>query len=446
MKKQKKAAQSTTSSTAGGNASSKSTDKTQGTGSTAQDAESLLKADHRKVEGLFQKFEQASSTDEKEELAHQICTELMVHTDLEEKIFYPACRDGGVESEVLNEAQVEHDGAKVLINELLNQSAEWEFYDAKVKVLSEYIKHHVREEEKGDGIFAKAKEAGIDMDALGQRLQARKTDVMAKAEAQRLDPPIAKSLFSRLNQQHRIQQEELGMNRQMSGRHRDEYGRFTSDDDDYGNGRSRQSRSRYEDDEDHRRGRQSMSGRHRDEQGRFMSDDDDYRGGERYSQSRSRYEDDDDDRRSSRSRSQGGWFGDPQGHAEASRRGWEQRQSGDTDYRGSSRSRYEDDDRERGYSSRSRSSGRYEDDDRRSMRGGHQGERGWFGDPQGHSEASRLGWEHRQSRSRYEDDDDDRRSRSSSRGRGSSRSQGHGGWFGDSEGHSEAARRGWENR
>jgi hypothetical protein len=176
--------------------------------------------------------------------------------------------------------------------------------------------------------------------------------------------------------------------------------------------------------------------------------------------SRSRREDDDDDdrrgSRGGRDHGQGGWFGDPRGHSQASRRGWEERGSSryeddDDDYRsrGSrsrSSSRYEEDDDDdyRGRSSaRSRSSSRYEDDDDDEGRG-------WHGDPRGHAEAARRGWETREregtarsrSSSRYEDDDDDDRRRGGSRG---SR-EGHGGWFGDPEGHSQASRRGWRNR
>ncbi len=117
------------------------------------DAIALLKADHRKVEGLFEKFESAKGTAKKQALVHQICTELLVHTTIEEEIFYPAC-EGGVEEDDLEEAYVEHDGAKVLIGELVASSPNTPFYDAKVKVLSEQIKHHVKDEEKrAEGLF-----------------------------------------------------------------------------------------------------------------------------------------------------------------------------------------------------------------------------------------------------------------------------------------------------
>jgi hypothetical protein len=144
-----------------------------------QDAIALLKADHRKVEGLFEDFEKASGDGRKRKLAEQICMELTVHTVIEEEIFYPACK-GQVEQDDLDEAFVEHDGAKVLIAEIEAGGPDDDFYDAKVKVLSEMIEHHVEEEEKrSEGIFAQAKKAGLDMDALGEELAARKEALVA---------------------------------------------------------------------------------------------------------------------------------------------------------------------------------------------------------------------------------------------------------------------------
>src|SRR4051812_10282935 len=132
-----------------------------------QDAIALLKADHRKVEELFEQFEKASGDGRKRKLAEQICMELTIHTVIEEEIFYPACM-GKVEEKDLNEAYVEHDGAKVLIAEIEAGGPDDDFYDAKVLVLSEMIEHHVEEEEKrSEGVFAQARKAGLDMDALG---------------------------------------------------------------------------------------------------------------------------------------------------------------------------------------------------------------------------------------------------------------------------------------
>jgi hypothetical protein len=144
------------------------------------DAVSLLRADHRKVEDLFEKFQKARDKDRKQALAQEICTELTIHTMIEEEIFYPACT-GQVEDDTVDEAYVEHDGAKVLIAELLQGNPEDEFYDAKMKVLSEDIKHHVKEEEKrGEGLFAQAKDAGVDLEALGEKLKTRKEELMAE--------------------------------------------------------------------------------------------------------------------------------------------------------------------------------------------------------------------------------------------------------------------------
>jgi hypothetical protein len=153
-----------------------------------QDAIALLKADHRKVEDLFEKYESARS--KKADIAHQICLELTIHTMIEEEIFYPACREAGVESDMMDEANVEHDGAKVLIAELENGSPDDEFYDAKVKVLSEEIKHHVKEEEQKGGIFSEARKADLDFAALGERLLARKKELMAKFQQSGLPTPV----------------------------------------------------------------------------------------------------------------------------------------------------------------------------------------------------------------------------------------------------------------
>ena len=150
------------------------------------DAIALLKADHRKVEALFEKYQSARGR--KAEIAHQICLELTVPTLIEEEIFYPACREAGVESDMMAEAYVEHDGAKILIGELENGSPDDEFYDAKVKVLSEEIKHHVKEEEQRGGIFTEARKAELDLAALGERMAARKKELTAQF-GKKLPPP-----------------------------------------------------------------------------------------------------------------------------------------------------------------------------------------------------------------------------------------------------------------
>jgi hypothetical protein len=153
------------------------------------DAIAQLKADHRRVEDLFAKFKAAKGADKKRGLAKQICAELTVHTILEEEIFYPAC-DGAVPEDLLSEAHVEHDGAKVLIAEIEAGTPDEEFYDAKVKVLSEQIEHHVGEEEKpSEGIFSRARAAKLDMEEIGTRLSARKQELVAQFKAEGVPTP-----------------------------------------------------------------------------------------------------------------------------------------------------------------------------------------------------------------------------------------------------------------
>ena len=248
---------------------------------TASDADptELLKTDHRHVEQLFGSFEKATDADQKSQLAAQICTELMVHTLIEEEIFYPACK-GHLEQRLLEEAQVEHDGAKTLIIEIRAGSPADQFFDAKVKVLSEEIKHHVREEEKSDGILARAQEAGVATPDLAKQMAALKQELMEQAKAGTLGPPVTRSFRVRTNAGMKQLSQEHNMARGSSAtmeRERDERGRFVSDDDDDRDYRRRSSsRSRYDDDDRLR----SMPARN--DEGRFVS-------------SRSRYDEDDDD-------------------------------------------------------------------------------------------------------------------------------------------------------
>lgn len=160
-----------------------------------QDAIALLKADHRKVEDLFEKAEKARDDGRKEKLVREICIELMVHSTIEEEIFYPACQGKIADEDLLDEAYVEHDGAKVLISELLESSPDNKFYDAKVKVLSELIKHHVKEEEaRSEGLFAEARDAGVDIEELGVRMAQRKAELLADLKGRAdLPPPQTRS-------------------------------------------------------------------------------------------------------------------------------------------------------------------------------------------------------------------------------------------------------------
>lgn len=164
------------------------------------DAIGLLKADHRKVEALFAQFEKANDGSRKKRLADEICLELRAHAEIEEDIFYPGCSEEGVDEDLMNEAQVEHDGAKVLITEIENTASDDKYYDSKVKVLGEMIKHHVKEEEKKQGnMFAKARKAGVDTKALGLRMAAEKKEVVTKLRAgSRPKPPTPTFKTTRL--------------------------------------------------------------------------------------------------------------------------------------------------------------------------------------------------------------------------------------------------------
>ncbi|HWT54732.1 MAG TPA: hemerythrin domain-containing protein [Rhodocyclaceae bacterium] len=140
----------------------------------------LLQEDHRKVQKLFKEFEKhAGQGDEpgKVEIAEQICMELKVHTQIEEEIFYPALYDAFDEPDLVDEAVVEHASAKELIEQIEDMVGSDDLYDAKVKVLGEYVNHHIEEEEKE--IFPKAKKCGLDLEGLGESMVFRKDELMA---------------------------------------------------------------------------------------------------------------------------------------------------------------------------------------------------------------------------------------------------------------------------
>jgi len=152
------------------------------------DAIALLKADHRQVEQWFGQFEKTKSSERKLDLAQKICMALKVHATIEEEIFYPAFLEATEDKEMHHEAEVEHNGAKKLIAEIEGSDPDDDYYDAKVKVLSEMIKHHVKEEEQRGGMFAEAKQSDMDLETLGQQLKARKLELMngsAKLPAKR---------------------------------------------------------------------------------------------------------------------------------------------------------------------------------------------------------------------------------------------------------------------
>ena len=253
----------------------------------ADDPIALLSRDHRTVEELFARYPKA---EDKAEVARRICLELIVHTGIEEEVFYPACREH-LPAEQMSEAQVEHDTAKTLIAELLAGDPGDRFYDAKVKVLSEYIKHHVAEEEKKHGgIFAKARAAGLNVAELAKQLQLRGSELRVALE-RRMEAPAALTLFSKPNQT----EGEGIMPRNNNMRERDEHGRFMSDEPNRDYDREgRRGTSRGRDDAYERDERYAPATHGRDEYGRFTGDEYD----DRYQpRSRGNYDEGDRSRR-----------------------------------------------------------------------------------------------------------------------------------------------------
>jgi len=157
-----------------------------------QNAIALLKADHRQVEDWFEQFEKARDDHRKQTLATKICYALKVHTTIEEEIFYPAFVEATEDKDLHHEAIVEHDGAKKLIAEIEGMGPDDDYYDAKVKVLSEMIKHHVKEEEQPGGMFAEARKSEMDLDALGEQMASRKADLESDDEVGDMTPPPGK--------------------------------------------------------------------------------------------------------------------------------------------------------------------------------------------------------------------------------------------------------------
>lgn len=144
---------------------------------TAKDAIALLKADHGTISELFADYEKSNSSNKKKTLVAKICTELSVHAQIEEEIFYPAIKAALKNKLLVPEATVEHGGIKDLIAQLEGVEPDGAIYDAKVKLLSEYVEHHVKEEQ--NEMFPKAKDTSLDMVELGTRMAARKADLLA---------------------------------------------------------------------------------------------------------------------------------------------------------------------------------------------------------------------------------------------------------------------------
>ncbi len=158
---------------------------------TGGDALSLLRADHARVIDLFDQFEQMKDDvdeQEKDALVARICGELIVHTAIEEEIFYPAAREAIDDDDLFDEATVEHASAKDLIAQLGEMEPGDELYDAKVKVLGEYVKHHIDEEQ--NELFPQLENAELDLDELGVRLAQRKQELMDEIGLADLDELI----------------------------------------------------------------------------------------------------------------------------------------------------------------------------------------------------------------------------------------------------------------
>lgn len=138
------------------------------------DAIALLKSDHREVEKLFDQFEKTKSADRKRAIVGKVCDALTIHAKIEEEIFYPQAREAlrRKGDDLLDEAEVEHDGIKGLVAELKGADPNENLYDARVKVLSEYVKHHVKEEE-GE-LFPKVRQSNLDVGKVRAELAARK--------------------------------------------------------------------------------------------------------------------------------------------------------------------------------------------------------------------------------------------------------------------------------
>ena len=149
-----------------------------------RDACDLLDADHKAVKKMFKDYEELTSSrsrnvsQKKKDLARQLCQELTVHAQIEEEIFYPALREALKETDLIDEAAVEHQTAKDLIAQIQAAGEPDDMFDAKVKVLGEYIDHHVKEEE--EELFPKVKRAKLDLEALGGELAARKQELQVE--------------------------------------------------------------------------------------------------------------------------------------------------------------------------------------------------------------------------------------------------------------------------
>ena len=162
------------------------------------DAIEMLIADHKKVQKAFKAFEklkQSSSKRGKSDIVRQTCTDLTIHTKLEEEIFYPAARKAIKDADLMDEATVEHAGAKDLIAQLQRMQPGDDLYDAKFTVLGESVNHHIREEQTE--MFPKVRKTKLDLAALGQQMSQRKAELEASSAPDRAEPTAARATKAR---------------------------------------------------------------------------------------------------------------------------------------------------------------------------------------------------------------------------------------------------------
>lgn len=356
------------------------------------DAVELLKADHREIQKLIGDLSDFEVTDENIKRLGVACRRWAGHAALETEFFYPALREAGVDQSLIDSNIVALDLVAVLLADLRRRPTRHQKFAAITRAMLHAISTQIASEEnEPEGLFSRAMRADVDLQQLGEELRARKAEIEHRPED-----------HSPYHQPRLLRDAGITPIAKETDKMR-------------GNERPR------------------------DERGRFM-DENEYRGmrGRNYA-SRSRRDYDDDDRRDSAQSSRGyddddrrGWYGDSRGHAEAARRGWDERRGRSSDH---------DDDDRGDYRSRG---SRMSDDYRRGGERG-RGHGGWFGDSEGHAEASRRGWDNPDHGPSGWYGDSEGHSMASRRG-WDNPDHGQSGWYGDPEGHAMASRRGWDER
>lgn len=202
-----------------------------------QDAEAVLKAGYRKIEELFDAFDNAETQQAQAQAAKNLCAELISHMTLKEQVFFPACRLQGLDEETLEIAQIHLDGMKLIVADLMHDRPDAPYYRSKVKVLKQKFTDQTEKEEASDGLLAQAKEKGADMDELARELQQRQQELTERSETQSPQTPALRALMSSETQQHSQRKDER-MNKQYRGQGQ---GRYYRDEDDRYGSRSQQS-------------------------------------------------------------------------------------------------------------------------------------------------------------------------------------------------------------